>query len=62
MESPRRPRGDTAFYDELFDTLDAHLQRGADPELMLAALGTKMAEVLARCIHGSRLSRPQGGA
>jgi len=25
---------------------------------MAAALGTKLAEVLARCIHGSRLSRP----
>ena len=29
---------------------------------MAAALGTKLAEVLARCIHGSRLSRPQGEA
>ena len=57
-----RPRGYPAFYDTLFDALDAHLPRGADPELMVAALGTKMAEVLARCIHGSRLPRPQAEA
>ena len=56
------PRGDKAFYDELFDALDAYIQRGADPELMVAVLGTKLAEVLARCLHGSRLSRPQGEA
>ena len=62
MESQRRPRGDTAFYDERFDALDAHLERGADPELMVAALGTKLVEVLARCIDGSHLPRPQAEA
>ena len=62
MESPRRPRGDTAFYNERFDARDAHLERGADPELMVAALGTKLVEVLARCIDGSHLPRPQAEA
>jgi hypothetical protein len=52
-----RPRGDKAFYDSLFDALDQHLERGADPELMMAALGTKLAEVLARCIHSSHMPR-----
>jgi hypothetical protein len=54
-----RLRGDQAFYDEVFDRLDQHLERGAEPELMVAALGTKLAEVLARCIHGSHVARPQ---
>jgi hypothetical protein len=34
---PGRTRGDQAFYDDLYDRLDAHLKRGADPELMVAA-------------------------
>ena len=54
-----RPRGSPALYDTLFDALDAHLERGADPELMAAALGTQLAEVLARCIQGSHMPRAQ---
>jgi len=57
-----RSRGDKAFDDEVFDALDAPLERGADPDLMLAALGTKMAEVLARCIHDGRMPQEKAEA
>jgi len=57
-----RSRGDKAFDDEVFAALDAPLERGANPDLMLAALGTKMAEELARCIHDSRMPRAKAEA
>jgi hypothetical protein len=57
-----RPRGDKAFYDDLFDALDARLARGANPELMVAALGTKLAAVLARCIYDGRMPREKAEA
>ena len=56
---PGRRRGDQAFYDDLYDRLDAHSKRGADPELMVAALGVMMAEVLARCIYYGRVPRAE---
>jgi hypothetical protein len=57
-----RPRGYPDFYDDLFDALDQHLKRGADPELMAAALGTKLADILARCIHYSHMPRAKAEA
>ena len=56
---PGRSRGDQTFYDDLYDRLDAHIKRGADPELMVAALGTMTAEVLARCIHYGKMPRAE---
>jgi len=55
--TPPRSHDDLPFFDAWNAALDAHLARGADPELMVAALGTKLAEVMARCIHGSHLPR-----
>jgi hypothetical protein len=55
-------RGDRAFFDEWKAAFDAHLDRGADPGLMVSTLGVTMAELLARCIVGSHLPRPQAEA
>jgi hypothetical protein len=55
-------RGDRAFFDEWKAAFDAHLDRGADPGLMASVLGVTLADLLARCIVGTPLPRPQAEA
>jgi hypothetical protein len=54
-----RSHTDRAFYDQWMEGLDAHLERGADPQLMASVLGVKLAEVLARSIVGTPLTKAQ---
>jgi len=58
----RTPGGHNPLYDEWVRQLDAHLERGADAELLVSVLGVKLAEVMARVIVGTPAPRDEAEA
>jgi hypothetical protein len=59
MERTPSPQTTRAFFETWNDAFEAHLARGADPQLMAGVLGVKLAELLARCIVHGHLPRPE---